>query len=423
MKQRIIILLILVSGSLAALSQGSITLDKCLQSAVEHYPNAGQLSLNKDISDLNIKNIKTNYYPTLNLNGQASYQSDVTKIPDMPLPAFNVEPIPKDWYKINLDVTQMIYDAGLTSNQKKVEMAKLAVDNQKVRIDLYQLKERINNLFFNIVYQNKNVKILQVLKETLEARIKEAGAALDNGMLLPADVDALKVELYSAEQKIIEIEENLNALVKSLGEQTGLKIQSADELLVPEVSIDNFNFENNRPEYILLSRQQEQIMTLKGLASAKRRPVLLAFGQAGYGRPGYDMLNTNFDDYYKIGLQLKWNIYDWGKVKREKQVFDLQNSLINTQKQTFNQNLRSDLYRRIAEIKKYEKLIQTDQTIADLQKNVVRTSENKLKNGTITSTTYLIEVNKLVKANLNLEAHKLQLVFAKYQYLTAIGKL
>jgi len=32
-------------------------------------------------------------------------------------------------------------------------------------------------------------------------------------------------------------------------------------------------------------------------------------------------------------------------------------------------------------------------------------------------------LNKLVNARLNLEAHKLQLVYAKYQYLTAIGNL
>ncbi len=423
MKQKITILLLFFTGILSAQQTEKVTLDQCLQSAVEHYPNAGQLSLNRDISDLNIKNIKTNYYPTLELNGQASWQSDVTKIPEIPIPALNVKSIPNDWYKINLDVTQMIYDAGVTSGQKNVELAKLAVNNQKIQIELYQLKERINNLFFNIVYQNKNVKILQVLKKTLEARIKEANVALDNGMLLPADVDALKVELYSADQKIIEIEENINALVKALNEQTGLDIQSADDLVVPQVTIDNYDFENNRPEYILLNRQQEQVMSLKKLASSKRLPVLLAFGQAGYGRPGYDFLNTNFDDYYMIGLRLKWKIWDWGKVKREKQVFDLQNNLLITQKKTFNQNLRSDLFKRIGEIKKYEKIIGTDKTIVELQKNVVNTSENKLKDGTITSTTYLIEVNKLVKANLNLEAHKLQLVFAKYQYLTVIGKL
>ena len=200
-------------------------------------------------------------------------------------------------------------------------------------------------------------------------------------------------------------------------------IPSADDLIVPEITIENYNFVNNRPEYILLNKQQTQVIAMKSLTQSKRLPILKAFGQAGYGRPGYDMLNNNFDSYFMIGARLHWNIWDWGKVKREKQVFDIQNSIINTQKETFNQNLKTDLHQRIADIEKYEKIIGTDETIVSLQKNVVNTVDNQLKNGSITSTNYLIEINKLVQANLNLEAHKLQLIFAKYQYITAIGNL
>ena len=135
------------------------------------------------------------------------------------------------------------------------------------------------------------------------------------------------------------------------------------------------------------------------------------------------MLDNNFDDYYMVGIRLHWNIWDWGKVKREKQVFDIQNNIIDTQKETFNQNLRADLHKRIADIEKYTEIIGRDNDIVQLQKNVVETANRKLKNGTITSTGYLIELNKMMEAKLNLEAHKLQLIFAKYQYLTSVGNL
>jgi outer membrane protein TolC len=174
---------------------------------------------------------------------------------------------------------------------------------------------------------------------------------------------------------------------------------------------------------MLLDKQQLQVMALKSLTKARRIPVLMAFGQAGYGRPGYDMLNDNFDDYYMVGIRLHWNIWDWGKTKREKQVFDIQNNIINAQKETFNQNLRADLHKRIADIEKYEKIIGRDEEIVRLQKNVVETADRQLKNGTITSTAYLIELNKMTEAKLNLEAHKLQLIYAKYQYLTSVGNL
>lgn len=420
MKKIIIVLIFLIVSQINA---QTITLQVCQDSAVKNYPNTRQIILNNESYELNIKNIKTNYYPSLNLNGQAHYQSDVTKVPEAPLPAFDVPEISKDWYKINLDIEQMIYDGGITAGQKKVEGASHEISDQKVMVELYQLKERINHFFFNAIFLRKNIEIFKILHKNLSARIEEAQIAYENGMLLSSDVDVLKVELYHAEQQLTEKEEDVSALIASLNELTKLGIQSADDLIVPEITIENYSFVNNRPEYILLNKQQTQVVAMKSLTQSKRLPILKAFGQAGYGRPGYDMLNNNFDSYFMIGARLHWNIWDWGKVKREKQVFDIQNSIINAQKETFNQNLKTDLHQRIADIEKYEKIIGTDEIIVSLQKNVVNTVDNQLKNGSITSTNYLIEINKLVQANLNLEAHKLQLIFAKYQYITAIGNL
>ncbi|HFB62382.1 MAG TPA: TolC family protein, partial [Bacteroidetes bacterium] len=147
------------------------------------------------------------------------------------------------------------------------------------------------------------------------------------------------------------------------------------------------------------------------------------FGQAGYGRPGYDMLNPDFDTYYKIGLALHWNIFDWNRVKHEKQILTIQSDILKTEQENFDQSLRAQLEKLLAGIHKVEKLIATDRDIVQLQKNVVAAAGNKLKNGTITATTYLIELNKEVKAELTMQAHKLQLQFAKNQYLTALGDL
>jgi outer membrane protein TolC len=414
--------LIILAGVMFAQSASNITLNECLKRAVEHYPSIRQFELNREIAEVNTKIIGTKYYPTLNLFGQMHYQSDVTKVPTI-IPEFAPPEIPKDWYKLNLDIEQMIYDGGHTSGQKQLEQAKLAVTDQKVEIELYRLKERVTALFFNIIFLDKQIRILRTLNENLAVRIDEAEKAYRNGVLLSADVDALRVEQYNSEQKIIEVAEDTEGLLQSLSEYIALEIPSAAQLVLPDPEIESYGFENNRPEYILYNKQQAQVASLRSLVQAKRRPVFQAFGQLGYGRPGYDMLNENFDDYYMVGLRLQWNIWDWGKVKRQKHVYDLQDQIIVTTKETFDQNLRSDLRKRLSDIRKYEKIIGSDETIVGLQQNVVNTADKQLKNGTITSTGYLIEVNKLVKANLNLEAHKLQLIYARYQYLAAIGNL
>ncbi len=425
MMKKLTLISVALSVFLQLYSQQSalVSLEECYQNALVNYPNFKQTELNKAIYELNIKNTKTNYYPSLNLNGQASYQSDVTKMPIAPTSGIVNPVISNDWYKINLDVQQIIYDGGVTSGQKAVESADMEISNQQVQIELYQLKEKVNHLFFNIIFLKKNVDVLDVLSSSLNASIENAEAAFSNGTILKSEVDKLKVELIQVRQQVIEKQSDITAVISALNELTKLNILSADALITPELAIDNYNFVNNRPEYILLTKHQQKLYASKTLTQSKRRPVFSAFGQAGYGRPGYDMLNNDFDDYYMIGARLHWNIWDWNKVSNEKQILDIQNEIITSKKQSFDQNLRADLFQRIENISKYKKLLESDDEILELQNDVVGTALVQFKNGTITSTTYLIELNKLVKAKLNAEAHKLQLVFAKYQYITAIGNL
>ncbi|NOY50105.1 MAG: TolC family protein [Chlorobi bacterium] len=401
----------------------TFTLTACYDSAVNNYPNLHQIDLNRAINELKKKNIKTTYYPKLSLNGQASYQSDVTKVPTLVnIPGFSIPELEKDWYKINLDIEQMIYDGGLTSNRKKIEDADLRISDQKILVEIYQLKERVNNLFFSIVYLNKSRDILNILIKNLDLRLADANKAYQNGMLLQSDLDAINVEISSGQQKIIEFDSDIEGLLASLNEICGLDIKSPYQLKLTDIQIADYNFINNRPEYQLLSLQQEKVNSLKSLSTVKRMPVFVAFGQMGYGRPGYDMLKNEFDDYYMVGLRLRWSIWDWGRVMREKQVFDIQNSIINSQKATFEQALRADMRKKVSDINKYHKLIEADEKIVKLQENVLKTAASQMDNGTITTGNYLIEVNKKLRSDLNLEAHKLQLIYSKILYLTSIGK-
>ena len=236
-------------------AQTAFTLQACQDSAVNHYPNLKQFELISTASELRTKNIKTNYYPKLNLNGQASYQSDVTKMPfgDNLPPGLQVEELDKDWYKINLDIEQMIYDGGLTSGQKKLEETELLISGQKLEVELYQLKDKVNHLFFNIVYLNKNKGIIEVLIKNLQSRVEDAQNAFENGMLLSSDIDAIRVEMKMSQLKVIELEEDISALIASMNEISGLQISNASQLEFPDIEISDYIFENNRPEYLLLS--------------------------------------------------------------------------------------------------------------------------------------------------------------------------
>ena len=82
-------------------------------------------------------------------------------------------------------------------------------------------------------------------------------------------------------------------------------------------------------------------------------PVLYAFGQTGYGKPGYNMMNQDWDFYYMVGAGLRWNIWDWSIPENEKQVIGYQQQLLQNQRATFDKELESQLVQEEAKIEQY----------------------------------------------------------------------
>ncbi|MBE9491839.1 MAG: TolC family protein [Bacteroidetes bacterium] len=415
----------------------SLTLDDCYRRAVANYPLTNQFELLASKNKIQLKKLNTNYLPHLNINGQASYQSDVTQVEvvfqpmylppplDIQLPALTPDiPVPpKDQYRITLGLNQTIYDGGITSRQKYVERTNLEIDRQNVEIELYKLKEQINQVFFGIVLLQENSKLLIVFKKEISNKLKDIETAVKYGIALESDKDVLLAELIKIEQQLEEVEITKNAWFRVLGELMSVKADPSTYLILPDPHYAPGKFENSRLEYELFDLQKEKINATKRLTSAQWMPKLMGFGQLGYGKPGLNMMNNTFDTYYIVGASLNWNIWNWNKYKKENQILDLQSLIINSRKETFNKITRITAENDIAEIRKYEALIRKDHEIIELRDKIAGTASSQLDNGIITSTDYVTKVNDAVQSKINLETHKIQLVQAKMKYLATIGEL
>ena len=153
------------------------------------------------------------------------------------------------------------------------------------------------------------------------------------------------------------------------------------------------------------------------------RPKFFAFSQAGYGKPGLNMLNEEFDTYYLIGLGLRWSFFDWGDTKRKARILYSQKEIIDTKIETFEKNLNISLENEIANIRKYEKSVELDKQIVQLRTEVKESSFSRLENGVITSTDFLTELNAETKAKLQLETHIILLQQSVFNYLTLKGEI
>ena len=421
MKIFLVITIVLLTCSSVFSQEQPITLDRCLQQAELQFPLLKQKDMYGKIANYNQENIKTNFLPQTNLNGQASWQSDVTKVP-INIPNVKIPTPGSDMYKLTLDVNQLIFDAGSTKRQEELEKINLEVNRQGVDVEIYKLRDRVSQIYFGILLLRENEEALKVTRGDIESREKKIESQVSHGVMLASNLTVLQVEVLKIEQALAELKYSQESLIQSLVELTGISITVSSILQAPEANIKSSRPEFNRPEIKLFDLQKDRLSGMDKLTETKTKPRLLGFGTLGYGRPGLNMLSNDFKGYAMVGAKLSWNVWNWNQTNNERQVFGVQKSIIETQKESFVQNVKISLQNNQSEINKYQSLIETDNRIIGLRNEITLSSASQLDNGVITSSEYLTEVNAELQARLNLKSHQIKLTQAKYNYLITLGE-
>jgi len=422
MKKLITFTLLLIFTSIAAQENDSLNLANCRKQTKQKYPLNMDFNHNFKVNELKIKNIKTIYLPVLNLTGQVYHVADVPHyISNNPM--LDIPQIGKDQYNVMLEARQVIYDGGLIKRQKAVEESSLLINNQSIETKLFSLNKQVNEVYFLILIFQEQQNLLKLTQKTLNEQLKVVSSGVKNGVLLPGDADVLKAEILKLEQNITE----LNA-----GKKNGLEIlsQLMDTTFTDEVNlrtpilISSDNEQSiNRPEYKLMQYQQNNLDNISKLNGVKRFPYFGAFGSFGYGYPGMNMLQDEAAIIYTVGLNLSWNIWDWNKNKRERQIFSVQSDMINTQREVFDKNLNITLSKERNEIDKLSELLITDKEIIALRERISRTKASQLKNGVITSSDFIRDFNSETMAKVKHSLHELQRLQAIVKYNTLKGNI
>src|SRR5437762_2097137 len=146
-----LLILVLFAKEVSAQTINQLTLSQAYDLALKNYPVIKQKGLIQQTQDLAVENLQKGYFPQFAVLGQASYQSDVTSLV-FSVPGINIPLPPKDQYKAVADVSQVVYDGGLIRQQKVTAQLNASVQEQQVEVELYQLKNRINQVYLGVLY-------------------------------------------------------------------------------------------------------------------------------------------------------------------------------------------------------------------------------------------------------------------------------
>lgn len=413
-------MLAFIVAAAPCMSLAQLTLDSAYAAARKNYPLIRQKDLIRQTSDLNIENLRKGYLPQFSLSGQASYQSDVTRV-DVPVPGVKIEPPGKDQYKILADVNQLIYDGGQIKQQQVLQELNAVVEEQRLEVELYKLQERINQLYLGILFLDAQIAQVDLIQQDIQTGIKKVEAQVQNGVAFRSNLHVLQAEQLKTGQRLVELKATRKGLIQTLSLFMGYELNENIVLQKPLVPVAQQQ-EITRPELRLYSGQSKMLDHRYKIIRSANLPRTSLFVQGGYGRPGLNMLKNEFDLFYIAGIRLNWSLSGLYTRKRDKQLVDVNKKIVDIQKETFVFNTNTQMRQQRSEIEKLEQLVQSDNEIISLRVKIKEAARAQLENGVITSNDYLLEVNAEDQARQAQIAHQLQLLQAQVNYLNITGK-
>ncbi|WP_142786118.1 TolC family protein [Changchengzhania lutea] len=416
MKRFIIILIILTT--LPSVAQQSITLEECYSLVAKNYPLAKQSQLFEAQNKLDTDVISNAKLPQFNLDAQATYQSDVIEIP---IPNSNIESLNKDQYRATLSVNQLIYNGGATDATLNVKTAEIRTKQKQVDVNLYQLKQKINQLYFSILLSQETNVLLEAKQAQLQAKLGEVQSGITYGVILPSSDKVLEAELLKLNQQFREVKSNKASLIATLSSIIGQSLDDSTIFRNPLVETP-LKTELNRPELELFQLKRDEIESNEALIAKQNSPKLLGFATGGYGNPGLNMLDNSFQTFYTVGIKLNWNVFDWNSNKKQRESLAINKDIVDTETETFKLNTNIELNQQQKEIYKIEGFIESDLEIINLRKDVLKSADSQLKNGVITASAYITELTNLYEDENTLVKHNIQLQLAKANYNVINGQ-
>jgi outer membrane protein TolC len=406
--------------------QDSLRLGVLQREALLADPRQRQLELQRTQSELRLRDLAAERLPAFAVEGVAQYQSDVVAIP-FRLPNGSAVPGPDhETFDARLNVQQSIFDPSL-GPRRAAERAQLAESEARVRTSLFALRQEVNEAFFAAALLQERAGAIATAIADLERRLGETAVRVREGAALPGDTAAIKAVLLRRRQDELELRANRRAALARLAALSGRSIAESDTLALPDLGAavtrarTELDSVHARPEYEQFARSRDRLAQQETVVSAATRPRLSAFGRAGYGRPGLNLLGRDFDPYWLAGLQVQWAPWTWGRTRRDREVLALQREIVTADEAAFTEALRRGVEQDLATMDRLDTTLALDDEIIALRERVERETQLRFAEGVVTAADYTDRNSDVLDAQLARAAHRVEQAQARARFLTMRG--
>lgn len=416
--KKITLTLAFIAATVIAQAQ---TLEECQQAAEQNYPIVRKYQLIEKSTDYTLSNIGKGWLPQISATAQATVQSDVVTLPEgmttmLSQTGMNVKGLKKDQYRVGIDISQTIYEGGAIASQKEVARLQGEVEKTQNDVDIYNLRKRVNELYFGLLLIEQRMKMNEELQNVLNSSEKKLESMFRNGTAAESDYITVKAERMTAEQQMVELKAQNEAFRTMLAHICGIEI---NDLKMPDNNVD-IGKDNMRPELRLFNTRLQLADAQEKALDAALMPRLSFFASGYYGYPGYDMYHDMFSHEWSLngmmGLRLTWNIGALYTRKNDKAKISTMRLINENGRDMFLFNTRIDNLQHVANMKRYHDLMESDWDIIKMRTKVRKAAESKLDHGIIDVNDLIREIYNENNAKISMEMHRVEFLKQTYDF-------
>ena len=417
--------LLLISSSLippdGGLAQPAslLTIDTCYARAERNYPMIRQYDLIEKTKEYTLSNANKAYLPQVSITGIGAYI--ISGLPTISMP--NSPPAEKkDFQFIGIgQLNQTIWDGGATKTRKEVAKASATTEKASVDVALYEIHERINQLFFGILVIDAQMEQLNILLSNLTRSLNSVRLTSENGLAYPSDMDEVKAEMLTVNQRKIEFLYTRKGFTEMLSFMTGITLNEATVLQRPSVTENYLSMTNRRPELELFASQLRLTEASSAFDKVAAMPKFGAMAAGILIEPGITFGTATMNTLAVAGLSFSWNTSGIYTLSKNNRLNKIRLDKINNQQEIFLFNNALQLKQASSEIEKQQEIIKNDDAIVQLKSKIKDAYQLKYDNGICSMNDLIHSINKESEAKSNQALHEVQLLMSMYSYKTNTG--
>ena len=427
MVKRLISLVLVSAACVAAAAQ--ITLEECRTLAAGNYPLIHRYRLLEGMHKIDLSDINKSWLPQIGVYGQATVQNVVPALPEMlsemlQEKGFEYPGLSKAQYKAGIDLSQTVWDGGVSKSRLGVERALDEERRSSLEVQMYAINERVDNLYFSILLIEEQICQTELTQRLLESNLAKLRSMKKNGTAMQSDIDMLEAQYLTVGQQLIQAKSGAASYRRLLGIYTGRDLSDCP-LVKPEAAMPESTV-SQRPELSYydtkLKSNEMQLSNIK----ASLMPKIGLFAQAYYGYPGFDyfksMRTRDLSFNVLAGVKVSWNIGSFYTRGNSERRLRLASEEVRNEREVFLFNTDLQAQSQTAAISEFEELMREDARIVELRAAVRRAAESQLENGVIDATALLTKITDEKLARLNASYHEIQFLQNIYKLKNTLNR-